>query len=489
MTDTAFSLKSALASKLSIKPAVTQDPRTFGSKTKGVILVCVGLCASTAGFASTIYFPGLPYITADLNAPSIATTLTAALYVLMMGIAPVFWAIMSDNWQVRRIMLFASMVVFAVSSLGCAFINNIWGLVVLRCVQAVGSSCGQSVGAGVISDCYPIEQRGAAFAKFFLGLFLGPLVGPIVGGFLIMSDLSWRATFWFCVAFAGAIGTTIFFFFPETFRDELKWNDDKTAITSYDELYQEPAQDLNKEENTVNQSETVIEEEPKKRHQHPLAAFILLKHPFMMIASLVSGIAFGCMFAVETIIPDLYEEYYGFNSWQTGLSYLGAGIGNLIGSILGGALSDKLLLRSRRLRGGQAVCEDRLTANVWPACLLIPFGLLLFGWSVQGGFTFWAPIVAFGIQTFGMNQIMTSSSAYIVDANPGSGASATASANLVRMVLACVLTLIANPLVSAIGVGWTCVFLTALSVVAFILLVILKIWGQKLRNWSGFTDE
>lgn len=115
---------------------------------------------------------GLPYITADLNAPSIATTLTAALYVLMMGIAPVFWAIMSDNWQVRRIMLFASMVVFAVSSLGCAFINNIWGLVVLRCVQAVGSSCGQSVGAGVISDCYPIEQRGAVFAKFFLGLFL-----------------------------------------------------------------------------------------------------------------------------------------------------------------------------------------------------------------------------------------------------------------------------------------------------------------------------
>ncbi|KAK4515879.1 uncharacterized protein ATC70_010837 [Mucor velutinosus] len=488
MTDTSTSIKSVLISKLSIKPPVTQDPRTFGTKTKGIILVCIGLCAGTAGFASTIYFPGIPYITADLNAPSIATTLTAALFILMMGIAPVFWAAMSDNWQVRRIVLFVSMIIFAASSLGCALINNIWGLVVLRCVQAVGSSCGQSVGAGVISDCYPIEQRGSAFGKFFLGLFLGPLVGPIVGGFLIISALSWRATFWFCVAFAGAVAAGLFFFFPETFRDEYKWNDDKTVITPYSELNQPATQDLSKEKTTADQSEIVIEEEPRKGGQHPLAAFILLKHPFIMIASLVSGIAFGCMFAVETIIPDLYKEYYGFNSWQTGLSYLGAGIGNLLGSILGGALSDRLLLRSRRLRGGQAVCEDRLTANIWPACLFIPFGLLLFGWSIEGGLTFWAPIVAFGIQSFGMNQIMTATSAYIVDANPGSGASATASANLVRMVLACVLTLISNPLVSALGAGWTCVFLTGLSVVLFILLVALKIWGQKLRNWSGFTD-
>lgn len=354
MVNKPSTLKSVLISKLSFKPPVTQDPRTFGSKTKNVILICVGLCASTAGFASTIYFPGknpvcfltihfnlisqqfvgLPYVTADLNAPYIATTLTAALYVLMMGIAPVFWAMMSDNWHVRRIILFASMVIFAVSSLGCAFVNNIWGLVVLRCVQAVGSSCGQSVGAGVISDCYPVEERGAAFGKFFFGLFFGPLLGPIIGGFLIMSDLSWRATFWFCVAFAGSIGAALFFFFPETFRDDLKWDNYDPSLAStltFDELYQPPVQDMNREKTnasntndiqadhvTTKESEIAIKNESQKGQQHPLAAFVLLKHPFIMIASLISGIAFGCMFAIETLVPDLYEEYYGFNSWQTG---------------------------------------------------------------------------------------------------------------------------------------------------------------------------
>jgi hypothetical protein len=58
MAHKSYTLKSVLISKLSFKPPVTQDPRTFNSKTKSVILICVGLCASTAGFASTIYFPG-----------------------------------------------------------------------------------------------------------------------------------------------------------------------------------------------------------------------------------------------------------------------------------------------------------------------------------------------------------------------------------------------------------------------------------------------
>lgn len=93
-------------------------------------------------------FIGLPAITSDLHAPAIATTLTAALFVLAMGIAPVFWASLSDFYEVRRVLFLASMLIFAAASIGSAFINNIWGLVVLRCVQSVGSSCGQSVGAG-----------------------------------------------------------------------------------------------------------------------------------------------------------------------------------------------------------------------------------------------------------------------------------------------------------------------------------------------------
>ncbi|KAI8370789.1 major facilitator superfamily domain-containing protein [Choanephora cucurbitarum] len=470
--------KSLLKSRLAIKPPVESDPRQFSSRTKGSILFCLALIASTPGFSSTIYFPGLPDITSDLNAPSIATTLTAALFILAMGIAPVFWAALSDYLQIRRFLLLCSMLIFAAASIGSAFVNNIWALIVLRCVQSVGASCGQSVGAGSIADCYPVEERGTAFGKFFLGVFIGPLLGPIIGGFLIMSEWTWRATFWFCFAFALFNFLALFFFFRETFRIDEKFDVKLPTVSN------------TKEETQDTSSVQASSHTQNKKRINPFTPVILLRYSFISLASFISAIAFGCMFAVETIIPDLYETKYGFNSWQTGLSYLGAGIGNVLGSILNGYLSDRLLMRARRLRGGASVVEDRLTANLWPCVFfIIPFGLLLFGWSVQRGLSYWAAIVGFGIQNFGMNQVMTATSAYIVDAMPGNGASASATGNFLRMVFACILTIVANPMVQSLGAGWTCVLLTGLTYISAVALVILKWKGAAMRTKSGFGDQ
>ena len=87
--------------------------------------------------------PGIPNITLELNAPPIATTLTAALSILFMGLTPVVWAALSDYYQIRRFLLMLSMTIFGFASLGSALVNNIWVLVVLRCIQALGASCGQ----------------------------------------------------------------------------------------------------------------------------------------------------------------------------------------------------------------------------------------------------------------------------------------------------------------------------------------------------------
>ena len=158
----------------------------------------------------------------------------------------------------------------------------------------------------------------------------------------------------------------------------------------------------------------------------------------------------------------------------------------MLSSIIGGFLSDRLLLRARRQRGGRAVVEDRLTVNVWPCGLIIiPFGLLLFGWMVNFDKSVWGGIVGFGFVTFGMNMIMTATSAYLVDAIPGKGASASAAANLVRMVLACVLTLVANPMVAALGSGWTSVLFAGLILFSMVVLFLLKVKGEQLRQWSG----
>ncbi|KAL0074901.1 major facilitator superfamily domain-containing protein [Phycomyces blakesleeanus] len=499
------SIKHALQSRLLWKPPVEGDPRLLSPRTKGIIIFCLAICASTSGFSSTIYFPGLPLITEELKAPSIATTLTAALFVLFMGLAPVVWASISDHYQIRRLLFLVSMIIFSVASLGATFVQNIWPLVVLRCIQSIGSSCGNSVGAGVIADCYPIEKRGAAFGKYFFGTFFGPLLGPIIGGFLILSDKTWRATFWFCFAYSLFIALTLFFILPETYRVNSLYDNPKEAVdvpssskedTEHRESFEHQptiaAGELEKGDkdrslNYDNNTDPAHQSPKPRQKMNIIAPFLLLRHPFVFMISFVGGIAFGCMFSIETVIPDLYEKNYGFNSWQTGLSYLGGGVGNMMGSIVGGMLSDRLLMRARSKRGGQPLVEDRLTANLWPAGLIIvPFGLLLFGWTITYKTSVWASIVAFGIHTFGMNQISTSTAAYLVDAMPGQGASVTAAANLMRMIIACALTLVANPMVTALGAGWMSVLLAGLTWLSMAILFVVKLRGERLRKYSGF---
>ncbi|KAI9270768.1 major facilitator superfamily domain-containing protein [Phascolomyces articulosus] len=462
------------------------------------------------GFSSTIYFPGIPNINAELHAPSIATTLTAALFVLFMGIAPVFWAAFSDYYFIRRFLLVISMVIFVASSLGNAFINNIWGMVVLRCVQAIGASSGQAIGGGVIADMFPVEQRGSAYGKFFLGMIIGPIVGPVIGGFLIMSVITWRATFWFCFAFGTLVVVITFLFMPETYRDDKKFdagtlpttapqsntddNDDTATAKSSDTISNHaPADEKELQQPSTSQAPTTItitEKQEKKRTLNPIRPFLLLRYPNILLSSIVGGIGFGSMFAIETVIPTLYETRYGLNAWQIGLSFLGAGVGNFLGAIVNGKLSDRLLLRARAKRGGRHKAEDRLSLNLWPCCLFfMPFGQLLFGWGIETGMSYWTGIVGFGIQCFGMNQVMTATSAYLLDALPGQGASATAAGNLVRMVLACALTLAANPMVEAVGPGYLSVFLAALSWLSCGLLYINKAYGPRIRRHFGHEQE
>lgn len=120
---------------------------------------------------------GIPYIAQELEASSLSVTLTTALYILLTGIAPVFWGSVSDYYKIRRPLVLASLVIFCISTVVAGVVSNIWALIVLRCIQATGASCTLAVGAAIIADLFSVEERGAAFSLFFYGLFVGPLVG------------------------------------------------------------------------------------------------------------------------------------------------------------------------------------------------------------------------------------------------------------------------------------------------------------------------
>ena len=169
---------------------------------------------------------------------------------------------------------------------------------------------------------------------------------------------------------------------------------------------------------------------------------------------------------------------------------MGSGVGNVLATVSNSFISDRLLLRARTKRGGRHKAEDRLTINLWPASFVFsPLGALLFGWSVEKHMSYWVGIVGIGILTFGMNQAMTSTSAYLLDATPGQGASATAAANFIRQLLSFALALGSTPMIEKVGPGYLSVFLAALCWLSTGLLFINKVYGHRLRRHSGFEQE
>jgi MFS family permease len=323
------------------------------------------------------------------------------------------------------------------------------------------------------------------------GVICGPLLGPIVGGFLIMSSITWRATFWFCFAFGIIIFLFTFFFTPETYRDNGRFDAELPTINEKVGTTLDKEQTVNTEIDATHTMDTASERTvvvtKKKARVNPFAAFALFPHPFILMSSVTGGLFFGAMFATETILPSAFSQVYRLSAWQTGLRYLGAGIGNLSRSVVGSRLSDRLLLRSRMLRGGASKSEDRLTHNIWIAGFIFkPLDLLIFGWVVQHQLSYWGAIIGFGIQCFGNVQVITTITAYLVVSVPAKGASATAAANFVRFAFPSILSAISSPMINGLGPGWTSTLFACLSVFGMFLMIILKIWGESIRRYSNF---
>jgi MFS family permease len=67
--------------------------------------------------------------------------------------------------------------IFTLGSLGVALARTVPQLMFFRVVQAFGGGGGMSVGAGVISDIYRMEERGSAIGFFFaVRVFFSSLV-------------------------------------------------------------------------------------------------------------------------------------------------------------------------------------------------------------------------------------------------------------------------------------------------------------------------
>ncbi len=101
-----------------------------------------------------------------------------------------------------RVGYLASVVIFIVGSLICAFAPNIDILIFGRVVQGFAAGVVQPLAMVTIFRVFPTEQRGLALSVYAMGIMIAPVLGPMVGGFTI-DAWSWRHLFFIPLPIAG----------------------------------------------------------------------------------------------------------------------------------------------------------------------------------------------------------------------------------------------------------------------------------------------
>ena len=142
--------------------------------------------------ASDIFLPALPAVAKNLGAEVNQVKLTITLFFLGYGLAQFFSGIITSYLGNRR-SVWLSIIIFILSSIGCALSQHISTLITARLLQAMSGGLIAAIGRASIVDIFK-ENAKNAFLIIMPIVSASPGIAPILGGF-ITHWISWRASF------------------------------------------------------------------------------------------------------------------------------------------------------------------------------------------------------------------------------------------------------------------------------------------------------
>lgn len=128
---------------------------------------------------------------------------------------------------------------------------------------------------------------------------------------------------------------------------------------------------------------------------------MLLFSPIVFLLSLYMAVVYGYLYLLFTTITALFEQSYGFSQGSAGLAYLGIGIGMMLGLVVFGATSDKVVTYLTNKNGGERKPEYRFP-HMMIGATMIPIGLFIYGWSAEYRVHYIVPIIGTGFVGMGL---------------------------------------------------------------------------------------
>ncbi|MGN9843857.1 MFS transporter [Nonomuraea sp. H19] len=150
-------------------------------------LILIGIAGSTLNVA-------LPTVVRHFHASALESGWILLAFLLVNTASLVFFGRVADLLGRREVYL-AGFALFTVASLLAGLSPDVWFLVAMRVVQAVGAAMILANGTVIIADAFPPERLSQGMGVYIGTLSVAQLAGPTIGG-LIAETAGWQWIFW-----------------------------------------------------------------------------------------------------------------------------------------------------------------------------------------------------------------------------------------------------------------------------------------------------
>ena len=293
---------------------------------------------SMLGFIATdMYLPAFKLIEQDFATGPEQIALSLTVFLVGMGLGQFVWGLASDRFGHRKT-LFTGLVVFTIASIGLAWSQEVWQLLTLRMLQAIGVCAPAVIWQSMVIDKFDKKTSQQIFATIMPLVALSPALAPQLG-VLLTEFWGWHSIF-VVLAMTGALLALITLSMKDSSTSKVK----TTSVSA----------DLKS----------------------------LLGSRDYIGNVIIYAVASAAFFAYLTGMPEIMNQL-GYSAKDIGLSFIPQTIAFMVGGYMGkklvAKLGDEAVLK--QLLGLETVaillvfaaCQWQL-ASVWP--ILAPFCLL-----------------------------------------------------------------------------------------------------------------
>ena len=170
------------------------------------LALILGALTAMGPLAIDMYLPALPTIAREFRTDSGMVQASLAVYFIGIALGQAFYGPISDRVGRKRVLYFG-LVVFIVSSIGCAQAGSVEALIGFRFLQALGGCAPLVVPRAIVRDHFDQVGSVRMLSVLMLVMGLAPILAPLIGGQLLVR-FGWRAVFW-VLALYGSVGLAI----------------------------------------------------------------------------------------------------------------------------------------------------------------------------------------------------------------------------------------------------------------------------------------